>query len=141
MILFIDTTNREQSTLAAIYADLVKVRNFKTPGRLSERLPLAMGKFLKSIKLNITDVKKIVVVRGPGSFIGIRTGVAYANAFSAALNLPILGIQATDVPKDLRDLRKAKMVTKLVTPKYGAPPNITGSPSPAKGKNITLQKK
>ena len=131
MLLFIDTTNREQSTLAAIDADLVKVRNFKTPGRLSERLPLEMQKFLKSIKLKITDVKKIVVVRGPGSFIGIRTGVAYANAFSSLLHLPILGIQAWDVPEDLGELAKVRFRSKLVTPAYGAPPNITK----AKGRN------
>lgn len=51
-------------------------------------LPL-IDKILKSRKLVLNDLTGIEVNRGPGSFTGIRVGVAIANALGFALNIPV----------------------------------------------------
>lgn len=136
MILFLDTTNREHAIIAFIDGNNVFTNKFRTPARLSETLGPRLVKFLRPKKFDLTDIKKIAVVKGPGSFVGIRTGVAYANALSRSLDVPVLGISGPQVPADLRDLNDLKYSKNLgspsfawgkniVTPEYGSPPNIT----------------
>jgi tRNA threonylcarbamoyladenosine biosynthesis protein TsaB len=52
---------------------------------------------LKKTLLNKTDLDFIVVSRGPGSFTGIRLGIAAAQAIGLALNIPVYGISIFDV--------------------------------------------
>ncbi len=51
-------------------------------------LPL-MQKLLKKHSLKLTDIQAIQVNSGPGSFTGVRVGVAIANALSFALKIPV----------------------------------------------------
>ena len=45
-----------------------------------ERLTLLIKEFLKSIDLNLNDISKIYVNRGPGSFAGIRNSLSIVKA-------------------------------------------------------------
>ena len=53
-------------------------------------LPL-IEKILRENKLVVWDIDEIEVFQGPGSFTGLRVGVAIANALSAALNIKVNG--------------------------------------------------
>src|SRR5258706_8340697 len=53
-------------------------------------LPL-LDKLLKEHKLKITDITAIEVNPGPGSFTGLRVGIAIANALGFLLKIPING--------------------------------------------------
>lgn len=68
-------------------------------------LPL-LDKLLKREKVKLKDIDSIKVNTGPGSFTGLRVGVAIANALGFALNIPING----------------KKVGEIVTPAYEAQP-------------------
>jgi len=125
MILFIDTTERGFAVLAIIAKDKLWQIKFEAASKLSETLPAKLQNFFKKNKLTLPEITKIVVVRGHGSFVGTRTGVAWANALAWALNLPILGLAADQIPSDKLQLNKAKFKKGIVAPKYSAPPNIT----------------
>lgn len=50
-----------------------------------------IDKILKEHTLNLKDITKIKVVTGPGSFTGLRVGIAVANALGWSLNIPVNG--------------------------------------------------
>lgn len=75
------------------------------------------------------DLSGICVVRGPGSFSAIRTGVLYANLLSRLLRLPLFSISAEEAA-DLRRVAKrleygALRSASYVAPVYDREPNIT----------------
>ncbi len=113
--------------LALITDRKVFKKTIKTSRGLSESLPKLLTQFLKKNQIKLKDIKKVAVVRGPGSFVGTRTGVVFANTLAWALNLSLIGLKADELPKDLGLLRKAKYSKKIVTPHYSVPPNITRS--------------
>ena len=51
-------------------------------------LPL-VEKMLKKHNLSVGDIQSIEVSPGPGSFTGIRVGMAIANALALALKIPV----------------------------------------------------
>lgn len=63
-------------------------------------LPL-IKKILRRENLNLSDIKAIEVNRGPGSFTGLKVGVAVANALSFILKVPINNkkVGEIEVPK------------------------------------------
>lgn len=60
-------------------------------------LPL-IEKVLQKNKLDLTDLNEIKVKRGPGSFTGLRVGIAVANALGFALDIPVNGKKQPVIP-------------------------------------------
>lgn len=58
----------------------------------AERLMPEINELLKSKKVKYEDLKGIIVIRGPGSFTGLRVGIAAANMMSYMLSIPISSI-------------------------------------------------
>ena len=54
---------------------------------------------LKKEKISLRDLKEIEVNVGPGSFTGLKIGVAVANALGFALDIPVNGQRQLVVPK------------------------------------------
>lgn len=46
---------------------------------------------LKEAKIELSDIEEVIVATGPGSFTGLRVGVAVANALGYSLNIPVNG--------------------------------------------------
>ena len=55
-------------------------------------LPVAIENFLDKNNVKMADLKAIGVVVGPGSFTGIRMGIAYAKGLSIGLNIPVVPV-------------------------------------------------
>lgn len=55
-------------------------------------LPVAVDKFMKQNNVKMADLTAIGVIVGPGSFTGIRMGIAYAKGLGIGLNIPVIGI-------------------------------------------------
>lgn len=63
----------------------------------SLNLPIEAEKFLTENSFTWSDLSAIGVVVGPGSFTGIRLGIAYAKGISLGLNIPIVSINAFEL--------------------------------------------
>ncbi len=63
----------------------------------SVALPVEAQNFLTECGAKWTDITAIGVVVGPGSFTGIRMGIAYAKGLALGLNIPVIGISAFDL--------------------------------------------
>ena len=60
------------------------------------RLPAIVEACLKDAGFGLQAVERIGVVTGPGSFTGIRVGVAFARGLSLALKVPCIGVTALE---------------------------------------------
>lgn len=60
-------------------------------------LPQECEKFIAECGASWGDISAIGVVVGPGSFTGIRLGIAYAKGIAMGLNIPVVGISAFDL--------------------------------------------
>jgi tRNA threonylcarbamoyladenosine biosynthesis protein TsaB len=63
----------------------------------AERLMAMIDEALAQAKLSLTDVDRIGVTVGPGSFTGIRVGVAAARGLALALGVECVGISTLEV--------------------------------------------
>lgn len=93
-VLAIDCAQRFCS--AAVYdADLARVLAMASPdiGRgHAERLPGIVDEVIAAAGASLRDINRIAVTIGPGSFAGIRVGVAFARGLALALGVPAVGI-------------------------------------------------
>ena len=55
-------------------------------------LPNAVNDFLNQNDVKMSDLTAIGVIIGPGSFTGIRMGIAYAKGLAIGLNIPVVGV-------------------------------------------------
>src|SRR5579859_5942129 len=99
MVLAIDTTSEHGGL--AIYRDLDCVTNIRNTGStgfsvtLFQMLECALGDAgvkLSQHPLSLRDIDLFAVANGPGSFTGIRTGVAATQGWATALGRPTKGI-------------------------------------------------
>lgn len=99
LVLAIDTTSEHGGV--AIFRDgqcLASVPNTGSSGysvALFQAVDQALaeaGTKLSKPKLNLNDVGLFAAANGPGSFTGIRTGLAAAQGWATALNRPAVGV-------------------------------------------------
>ncbi|HEX3099407.1 MAG TPA: tRNA (adenosine(37)-N6)-threonylcarbamoyltransferase complex dimerization subunit type 1 TsaB [Patescibacteria group bacterium] len=124
MILFIDTSDFNNLTLAIVNGATVKIHTASVAFNENYKTNLFLEQFLKHQKVKLESLTKVIVCSGPGSFTGIRVGVALAQALGFALKIPVLAIPKSKVPKDIRKLDSVKG-TKTLVMHYGQKPNIT----------------
>ena len=58
----------------------------------AERLPEIVERVLAGSGITLRDVTRLAVTTGPGSFAGIRVGVAFARGLALALGVPAVGV-------------------------------------------------
>ncbi|MEQ9315887.1 MAG: tRNA (adenosine(37)-N6)-threonylcarbamoyltransferase complex dimerization subunit type 1 TsaB [Henriciella sp.] len=75
---------RDGNCVAAVNLAMTKGQDARLPGLVSDCLKEAGAEF--------ADLGRIAVVTGPGSFTGVRVGIAFARGLSLALNIPCIGI-------------------------------------------------
>lgn len=98
LILGIDTSTNVGTV--AIYSDVkgtlgeISVNINKTH---SENIMVMIDELFKLTNTTISDIDKIAVSIGPGSFTGIRIGVAVAKGLASATNCKIVGVNELDV--------------------------------------------
>ncbi|MDO8507171.1 MAG: tRNA (adenosine(37)-N6)-threonylcarbamoyltransferase complex dimerization subunit type 1 TsaB [bacterium] len=95
---------------------------------LSKTFYTKLDELLGRNSLSCNDLSSIIVVRGPGSFTGLRIGIVIVNAFSYSLGVETAGvIQKEKMPLEeiynvgKKDLKKGQ----IIEPFYGREPNIT----------------
>ncbi|MDP2685536.1 MAG: tRNA (adenosine(37)-N6)-threonylcarbamoyltransferase complex dimerization subunit type 1 TsaB [bacterium] len=132
MYLIINTIEDDQFSLALADAKGSLMKSITKKGKYiqAEKILPTIDKLVRP-KYKYTQLKGIIVSRGPGGFTSIRIGVITANTFSYALNIPVVGLKDNqyknldDLAKKGIDLVKKSKNSKMTTPFYGREPNIT----------------
>ena len=97
MILAVNTTTRQfglalmdmQGAVLAEYLNLPKERNF------SGFMP-ALHALMESANVGMEEIQTIAVAIGPGSFTGMRVGLAMAKGMTQGLKIPIIGVSSLE---------------------------------------------
>jgi len=126
MYLIIDTSSSEKVFVALYQGNiLISKISYLAKAKQSEKLLEIIDKLLIKNKAKPSQLKGIIVVKGPGSFVGLRVGLTVANIFSYVLNIPIVGIKRGEF-KDVKGLiekrnKKVQRATKpqIILPYYG----------------------
>ena len=96
--LVFDTTGN--GLALALYKDEKCVQKIEKNEEFGQAEHLAVGtaQILKENKLKMTDVELLGVCVGPGSFTGVRSGLAFARGLGVGCpNLKLAGVSAFDV--------------------------------------------
>ena len=88
-ILLIDTTSNKEIKIGISRGRKDYFLKQKINHQKAQAVLPMIGKLLKKQGLGLEDLSLIEVNTGPGSFTGIRVGMAIANALSFALKIPV----------------------------------------------------
>ena len=96
-ILCIDTSSKLCSVAILENTTLINKLELDNGLTHSETLMPLIKNLLETCNLSLNDIDLLVSDVGPGSFTGIRIGVATCKAFSDSLNIPCIGISSLEV--------------------------------------------
>ena len=78
-------------------------------------------KFLKKIKIKISDINRIFVNLGPGKFTSLRFSLSIAKAISIANSTVLIGFKSKDlINKNYKNLIKLNKNKSLIKPIYSS---------------------
>ncbi len=89
-ILAIETTAIEGSIALLDENHLIAIYGLNLPTRHAERVMVSIDHLLKQSKASLRDLDAIAVSIGPGSFTGLRVGLATAKGLALGANLPLV---------------------------------------------------
>jgi tRNA threonylcarbamoyl adenosine modification protein YeaZ len=93
-VLFLDTSN-SNFIIGIVDSDkLIYEEHIEGIKEHSKYVLPSIEKGLKTCHLVPSDIDKIVVIEGPGSFTGLRIGITIAKTYSFALKKKVLGISS-----------------------------------------------
>ena len=90
MILLIDTSQETGTTALAEKGKVLFSEENKIAKEHASWLHVAIGRMLAEAKITVRDLEAIAVVAGPGSYTGLRVGMAAAKGFCYALKIPLI---------------------------------------------------
>ena len=92
LILNIETATAVCSVALAKDGQLLGLKESNTRNNHSSALPLFIDEVIKRTNVSLTDIDAIAVSEGPGSYTGLRIGVAAAKGLCYALEKPLIGV-------------------------------------------------
>lgn len=97
MLLAIDTSTRIASLAAYDGSNVRAEFTWETADHHTVELMPRIVDLLTQIEVKVDQLTGLAVAIGPGSFTGVRVGVAAAKGLALALNVPIAGIRSSDI--------------------------------------------
>ena len=92
--LFLDTSSKKLVVALVKDNEVISLVEKETLNDHSKYLVPIIDEELNKNNLDIKDVNKIYVIKGPGSFTGTRIAVTVAKTLSYALNIPLVSISS-----------------------------------------------
>lgn len=113
MLLAIDTSTR--SVGIALYKEDQVLGEMVWHSQDHHTVDLAPGVFqiLEKARVDINSVQAVAVALGPGSFTGLRVGLALGKGIALARRLPLIGISSFDVLAVAQPVRDMPMAVAL----------------------------
>ena len=117
---------RTDKPLAELYLyeddTLLDALKWEAHRKLAETIHQQIDALLVQQGRTLSDVEKIGVYEGPGSFTGLRIGISVANTLAYSLDTPIVSGEGEEWLQNCLIHGGSK---EPVTPKYGSEPHIT----------------
>lgn len=92
--LAINTASRTTQIALLKQDKILREKEWISENNESEKLMPEIDDLLKNKKIKYDDLERIIVVKGPGSFTGLRVGVSVANAIAYVQKIPVYGIDS-----------------------------------------------
>jgi tRNA threonylcarbamoyladenosine biosynthesis protein TsaB len=97
MLVAIDTAT-DQASLALHDGFMVRMeQTWEAPRRQTTELTARLVEAMRQLGLRPEGLSGVAVTKGPGSFTGLRVGLAVAKGLAMAQRLPVVGIPTLDV--------------------------------------------
>lgn len=96
-ILALDSSTKNFSVAVASTEKILASSEFKTDKVLSDSIIPVIDSVLKRSRLELKDIDGFAVGLGPGSFTGLRIGLATVKGFVLAARKPVVGIPSPDI--------------------------------------------
>ncbi len=96
-ILALDTALGEGHAGLVVDGTSIAERTLSEPRRLAEYLVPAIEEVMREGGTAYSDLDRVAVTIGPGSFTGLRIGLAAARAIGLALRCPVIGLTTLEV--------------------------------------------
>ncbi len=95
LLLCIDSSTTHASVAVAKDGLLLGIKTNTTQKDHASFLQPAMHTLLQELRLPLKQVEAVAVTTGPGSYTGLRVGLASAKGLCFALNIPLIGLHTT----------------------------------------------
>lgn len=95
-ILAIDTSSLVATVAVMNEEKLIGEYTINSPMTHSQKLMPIIDELLRGIELSMEDIDFIAISRGPGSFTGIRIGIATAKGLAHSRDIPIIGVSSLE---------------------------------------------
>lgn len=96
LILAINTATSNTCVALLENNEIIAENDWLSDNDEAEKLMPAIDALLKSQSLSFNDIKKVLVVKGPGSFTGLRIGVTVANTIAYLNQCPLNSLTTLD---------------------------------------------
>lgn len=98
LILNIETSGRTCSVCLAKDGKILGIEEVHPEGYVhAEKLNVLIESLLKEQEVEMKDLAAIAVSAGPGSYTGLRIGVASAKGFCYALDIPLISLNSLEI--------------------------------------------
>ena len=96
-VLAVDTTSAHGSVALLDGEQLVGIIGWRTQRpEHAQRLIPAVDTLLTSLGLKISDIERLAAAAGPGTFTGLRIGIAAVEGLGFSLQCPVVGVSALE---------------------------------------------
>ncbi|GIO25042.1 tRNA (adenosine(37)-N6)-threonylcarbamoyltransferase complex dimerization subunit type 1 TsaB [Oceanobacillus sp. J11TS1] len=95
-ILAMDTSNQVLSVALLEDKQIIGEITTNIAKNHSVRLMPAIEKLMQDVHVQPSELDRIVVAQGPGSYTGVRIGLATAKTMAWALNIPVIGVSSLE---------------------------------------------
>lgn len=138
-IVAIDTSLPEGSVAASDGQRVVEVR-FSPAQAHARRIAAALEEATAALGWRVADAGVVAVVRGPGSFTGLRVGISTAKGLAWAAGIPLVAVSGFEVVADRAGARdepvhaafdagRGDVVAAVITPDRGSPTGWSVGPT------------
>ena len=103
IILFIDTSNQDTASVAVEVHGTRYEKTSKSRIMKAQMVLPLIEELLGEHRIKPSDITEIFIHVGPGSFTGLRVGLAVANMMGKLLGIPVNGKHVPVIPRYDRD--------------------------------------
>ncbi|MCK7467734.1 MAG: tRNA (adenosine(37)-N6)-threonylcarbamoyltransferase complex dimerization subunit type 1 TsaB [Desulfosudis oleivorans] len=97
LILAIDNSLNLLNIALAREEELIEERHIRPDKPPSQTIPGAVLQILADHDCLVEDLSLIIATLGPGSFTGIRVGLAFCKGLASGKKIPLIGVPTLDV--------------------------------------------